>query len=249
MKKRRGLLYILIFLTVAVLVLLVFFLSPSASVDTPAIVLPDTSVNPVSETDSVPENEGRVIAVTPGTVQAAISTLSRAGSYSRTITVESFWSGGSSSRTIGVWVNGSDAKFLISNGHTVKNVLISGDELWIWYSDSPDVYIGPASDSAADEYQGLLTYEDILNLDPASITDAGYTEYSGERCIYVEYSDGVLGYVSHIWVSVDTGLLMGSQTMDGDTLIYRMSSSTPDISTPDESVFQRPDVTSGTSRP
>ena len=33
---------------------------------------------------------------------------------------------------------------------------------------------------------------------------------------------------------------MGAETYDGDTLVYRMSSSEPNLATPDESVFAMP---------
>lgn len=241
-KTPKAALYVMVVLMAAALAYLVLRLSPNASVDTPAVILP----TPAAESDSRPNGaaapENRVIAVTPETVQTAVGMLSRAGSYSRMIIAETFWTGGSALRSINVAVSGERARLTVSDSRGVKNVLISGDELWIWYPDSSRVYTGPAGGSAADEYQGLLTYEDILRLDPASITDAGYVDYNGDNCIFAEYTDGELGYVSRFWVSVNTGLLMGSETIDGDMLIYRMSSSVPDISTPDESVFDPPVV-------
>lgn len=239
-KTRRAALYVLIVLMAAALVYLVLLLSPTASVDTPAVILPSPAAESDAPPDAAAEPEKRVVAVTPETVQTAVGMLARAGSYSRMIIAETFWTGGSAVRSINVAVSGERARLTVSDSHGVKNVLISGDELWIWYPDSDRVYSGPAGGSAADEYQSLLTYEDILRLDPASITDAGYMDYNGDNCIYAEYTDGELGYVSRFWVSVNTGLLMGSETRDGETLVYRMSSSVPDISTPDESVFDPP---------
>ncbi len=241
-RPRKAALYALIVLLAAALVYLVLRLSPTASVDTAEVILP----TPAAEADERPggtaEAQSRVIAVTPETVQAAVGMLSRAGSYSRMIIAETFWTGGSAVRSINVSVSGERARLTISDSGGVKNVLISGETLWIWYSDSGKIYTGPAGGSAADEYQSLLTYEDLLQLDPKSITDAGYTDYNGESCIYAEYTSGELGYVSRFWVSVKSGLLMGSETRDGDRLVYRMDSSVPDISTPDESVFQPPEA-------
>lgn len=241
-KTPRAALYVLIAVLAAALVYLVLRLSPNASVDTPAVILPSPAAESDNQPDSAAGPENRVIDVTPETVQAAVGMLSRAGSYSRMIIAETFWNGGSAVRSINVAVSGDRARLTVSDQRGVKNVLISGDEMWIWYPDSKTVYAGPAGDSAADEYQSLLTYEDILRIDPASITDAGYMDYNGDNCIYAEYVDGELGYVSRFWVSVTTGLLMGGETRDGETLVYRMSSSPPDISTPDESVFVPPTV-------
>ncbi len=238
--SRRTLLYALIVLLAAGLVYLVFRLSPNASVDTAAVILPTPAAGIDDSPGGAVGAENRVISVTPETVQAAVGMLSRAGSYSRMIMVETFWTGGSAVRNINVSVNGERARLTVSDSHSIKNVLISGGELWIWYADSDGVYHGPADGSAADEYQSLLTYEDILQLDPASITDAGYMDYDGENCIFAEYAAGELDYVSRFWVSVDTGLLMGSETYDGGQLIYRMKSSVPDVSTPDESVITPP---------
>lgn len=237
---RKALLYALIALLAAGLVYLVLRLSPTASVDTAAVILPTPAAGIDEAPGGTAQSENRVISVTPETVQAAVGMLSRAGSYSRMINVETFWTGGSAVRLINVSVNGERARLTVSDSRGVKNVLISGGELWIWYPDSNSVYHGPAGASDADEYQGLLTYEDILQLDPASISDAGYTDYNGENCIFAEYAGGELGYVSRFWISVDTGLLMGSETYDGEQLVYRMSSSVPDVSTPDESVFTPP---------
>lgn len=237
---RRTAIYALMVLLAAALVYFALVLSPNASVDTPAVILPNPTAGSDAPSDSSAESENRVIAVTPETVQTAVGMLTRAGSYSRMIIAETFWTGGSAVRSINVAVSGDRARLTVSDSHGVKNLLISGDELWIWYPDSDNIYNGPAGGSAADEYQSLLTYEDILRLDPASITDAGYMDYNGDNCIYAEYADGELGYVSRFWVSVNTGLLMGSETLDGEVLVYRMSSSVPDISTPDEKVFEPP---------
>jgi hypothetical protein len=221
------------------LVVLAFRLSPGFSVDTPAVVLPQPTA--AGEGGSAGEgDESRVVSVTPETVQAVVARLSRAVSYNRTVTVESFYSGGSRVRSIGVWVSGERTRLVVSSEQSVKNVLITGDKAQIWYSDSNAVYVGQANSSAADEYQSILTYEELLLLDSADISEAGYEEYGGEDCIYVRYTRGAFGYDCRCWISVSTGLLMGSEVYDGDSLIYRMSSSKPDISTPDESVFAAP---------
>lgn len=241
-KPRRAAIYALIVLLAAVLVYLVLRLYPTASVNTPAVILPTPAAESGEQPGGSAGSENRVIAVTPETVQSAVGMLSRAGSYSRRIIAETFWDGGSAVRTINVSVSGERARLTISDSRGVKNVLISGGELWIWYPDSDKVYNGPAGSVDADEYQSLLTYEDIMSIDPKSITDAGYMDYGGESCIYAEYASGELGYVSRFWISVNTGLLMGSETRDGEQLVYSMSSSVPDISTPDESVFDPPSV-------
>lgn len=243
---KRGLsFYILIALALAVLAVLIFMLAPGSAPETPAVHLspppaPDSALSP----SSAPEAAARVIEVTPDTVQTAISTLSRADSYSRALTVQDFWSGGSSTTEIGVWVRGDFTRVTLRDSarDTVKNILIKGDEKWIWYSDSALVWHGKAREGDADAYQTLLTYEDVLALDKEAITGAGYADYNGENCIYVRYGGGPLGYENLCYISDRTGLLMGVETYDGDVLVYAMRSGTPDISTPDESIFAEPDA-------
>lgn len=241
MKLRRAAIYIAIAAALALILVMVLRMAPSTSVDTPAVILPTAPLPSESVRPETSPDGEKTVDVTPETVQAAIATLTRADSYSRTVRVETFWPGGSSVTETDVWVRASSARLLISGGKSEKNVLIRGDELWIWYSDSADIYRGPADGAAADEYQMLLTYEGILDLPVSAMTDAGYTEYSGEKCIYAEFVSGELGYTYSCWVSIDTGLLMGAYVCDTDgTLIYSMTSSRPDISTPDESIFAVP---------
>lgn len=241
MKARRVILGLFVFLLIAALLWMLYRFSPSAKVDTAQVLLP-TPVPSLSPEESQSGGEGQVqlVSVTPDTVQAVIGTLSRADSYARTLVFESFWQGGSSARSIDVWVRGDNARFTVKQKNQSKNVLLLGSELWIWYADSGEVYRGLASERAADEYQALLTYEDVLRLDKEAISEAGYTDFAGENCIYVCYTDGELGYESYVWISENTGLLMGSETYEGDRLVYRVSSSPADISTPDDEVFVHP---------
>ena len=66
------------------------------------VVLPDTST---SAGDSAERPSGgsaiQVVEVTPETVQAAIATLHRPAAYSRSMTVEYLWNGGSNTAEIG----------------------------------------------------------------------------------------------------------------------------------------------------
>ena len=79
-----------------------------------------------------------------------------------------------------------------------------------------------------------------MNISPRLITDAGYVDYNGTRCIYVEYTDELLGYSHRVYVAVSTGLVMGDETYDGEVLIYNQSSSEPEIITPEDEVFEKP---------
>lgn len=242
MKKKHGVFFtVLIVLALAAAAGLVWLLAPGTNPETPPVLLPTPPV--VSGASSDPAEDpaaDREIAVTPATVQTVIATLSRPGSYARTLYTELFWSGGSRTVELDVWVRGENTRVVIRGGDEEKNILLRSDGTWIWYSDAAGAYRGPARSGESDAWQTLLRYEDLLSADPADITDAGYTDYGGERCIFARWRSGELGYESLCYVSVDTGLLMGLQTYDGDILIYSMHSSAPDISTPEDAIFAPP---------
>ena len=243
MKKRGVSFYILIVLALLAVAALAFLLAPGRQASTPAVLLPTVPPQDISA-PVTPETaaDAEVIAVSPETVQTAISTLRRIDSYTRTLEIRDFWTDGSRRRSIAVWSKGDRLRLRISAGNSdiQEELLIIGDEKWIWYSDSDAVWHGDVLPGEADAWQTLLTYEDVLEAPAEDILDAGYTVFSGVSCIYVRWRFGTLGYESECFIDPATGLLMGERCYDGKTLIYSMDSSAPDVTTPDESVFALP---------
>lgn len=235
--------YILIVLALAALGVLIWLLAPGSAPDTPPVHLSPAAA---PEEDAVQPTAmpaaGTVLEVTPETVQAVIAAISRADSYFRTLTVQNFWNGGNATAEIDVWVRGEEARLTIRGGGAAreKNILIRGGEEWLWYTGSGSVWHGAARPGDTDVWQTIPTYEDVLALDPADILDAGYLDYNGEGCVFVRVSGGALDYESLYYISDSSGLLMGAEIYDGRFLVYAMRSSQPDISTPDESLFQAP---------
>ena len=242
MKQRGASFYILFVLALLAVGALVYLLAPGRQISTPAVTLP----TPPAAEPSAPVTPGSapddaLIAVTPETVQTVIATLRRIESYSRTLDVRDFWSGGSRSRSVSVWCRGDTLRLRIDSGDAAaENLLIKGDEFWLWYADSDALFHGSALPNDADRWQTLLTYERILDAPAADILDAGYTDFNGVSCIFVRWRSGSPGYVSECYIDTDTGLLMGERCYDGETLVYSMDSSAPDVTTPDDSVFALP---------
>ena len=225
--KRGIFFYVLIALAVLALAGLIWALAPGKTPETPAVVL---SLPPAPDSSALPSGEDpardAVIDITTETVQTAISTLRRAEGYSRRLTVQSFWTGGSSTTEIDAHIRGEDVRLTVREGGAeVKHILIKGGEAWIWYEGEAGVWHGSAKDGDADAYQTLLTYEDVLSLDESAILDAGYTVWQGENCLFVRYTAGELGYEHLCYISDATGLLMGilyllyRETGDRDFLI------------------------------
>jgi len=240
MKKQSTILYILTFIVLAAVLYLVFFAVPGAEIDTVPVILPVDSGE--EDESKEPESAPQLIEVTPDSVQTVIRTMNRANSYSRSICSESFWSGGDTRRNIDVWVTGDASKLEVSrpDGSDIMHILIADGEKTIWYSDSEGSFSGPAAEADADMYQALLSYERILDVDKKNIVDAGYEEYLGEMCIYVRYRSGELGYDNVCYVSLATGLVMGEESYDGDSLVIRVTSTVPELSQPDENIFRKP---------
>ncbi|MDR2356471.1 MAG: hypothetical protein LBD92_00070 [Oscillospiraceae bacterium] len=186
------------------------------------------------------------VDVTVDNIQDVIRMLRRPESYSRDIMAESFWRGGNAAYNIGVTVmDGVTAMHSSSGGGAVKNIVVTDDTLYIWYNGDAAPYAG-ARDSAgdarrtADEYQMLITYEDILSLDRGELTDAGYVEYAGALVLFAEFRSGALGYVTRCYVSPELGLIVAAEQYDGDTLIYKMTAGACSVGEQDERAFDLP---------
>lgn len=185
-----------------------------------------------------------VVAVTPETVQAAIETLDRPEQYSRTVTVEQFWSGGSGIYETAVTVSGDWTRTdrTLPDGR-VRHAVTNGETTYIWYNEENAVYTAPAGGVSADHEQTIPTYEDILDLPISEITTADYRTVSDVNCIYVETGETVEGYALRYWVSVDTGLLVAAEKLLWGETIYRMGSLSVDQTPPSAANFTLPDGT------
>ncbi len=207
------------------------------------IVLPDPASAPDQSGDSPGFGDTlTVVEVTPETVQSAIETLKRPGSYRRTVTVEQLWSGGSGSYEVNVTASGPWTRTdrTMRDGR-VRHSITGEDTVYIWYNNEDTVYAAPAGDITADHEQPIPTYEEILNLETRAITAADYREASGISCIYVEAAEG--DYVLRYWVSVETGLLAAAEKLLDGEAVYRMASFTVDQAEPAAADFTLPDGT------
>ena len=240
MKKNKRLSQWIIwaFAAIALIVAAVIFIFFSQPQNIPSVILPTAQPTASLAPDDNDRN-GLELTVAPDTVQAVIKTLTRVENYQRTLMVSTFSSAKNSSSTLQVWAKGESFRIISQTNNEIKNILIDGDELWIWYDSQDEVFHGETFGSS-DEYQRIMTYEDFLLLDESVILDAGYESYNGEICIWAKYVTSPFNYTNLIRVSVTSGLLMSTETYSGDTLIYSMSSDLPDISTPDDNVFMVP---------
>ena len=190
------------------------------------------------------------VEVTRDTIQAVISTLSRPSTYSRDVVVENFWSGGRAEYIINVYVkNGITSLRTTTPLGIDKRIVVTNDTLYIWYRGDRDFYAGIIDSTGdehrkADEWQMLVTFEDILELDKNYIVDAGYTEYEGEDCVYAVYLSPLLGYSRTYYVSLEIGLVIAAEEYDETgELIYSMTAGESFVGDIDSAMFTLPDGT------
>ena len=124
-KRSKFIIILLLVLTAAVIVWALFGMDQG--VETPPVELP--TAEPTDGSSGPGGGEEDVVSLTPDTVQAVISMLTRADSYSRTVTVEDFWDGGSSSTELKVWEDHGRSLIRVERDGYVRNILISGGKL------------------------------------------------------------------------------------------------------------------------
>ena len=226
----------------------VMLLTPFLRRDYDAIPLPDISASSFTAGDAEPDMLTR-IEVTRENIQPVISTLSRPETYSRDVIIESCWEGGKTVYNINVSVAGGVTSLsTLSSSGIEKNIIVTPDFLYIWYRGDRTPFTGSNDSSGddyanADEYQMLITYEDVIRLDRNYILDAGYTEYGDEECVYAEYLQPKLGYTMKCYISIELGLITGAEEYDAaGTLTYRMSAGEC-VFDVDASAFMLPDGT------
>lgn len=239
--KNRSI-YAAVLVALALLVLIWAIFGRNSSEQDIVVALPTAAATDAAPSES--EESAESVEISPRTVQAAISTLSRAASYSRSVTVSRYWSGGESATELSVWVDGNRTRIRIPSDTDARNILVDGEALYIWYDSVPDaMYSGTVTEeNEADQYLSSLTYEDLLSLPVTDIFAARYEACEGENCIYVEYDSGALDYTNCVYISVATGLLMSAETYDANGLTYSMKSSAVELTTPDESMFALPSI-------
>ena len=216
--------------------------------DTPEVALPSVDLTQSENgSGSQPDLSGaeKTVSVTPQTVQNVIATLERTDSYYRELTMEQFWPGGSSTSTVQTWVDQQwcHSYQQLPNG-AGRHDFIVDDTVYYWYDDSSHFESAPADEFSADLAQRLPTYETVLDLNPSSITAAGYVLKNDLPCIYVETSQEDLSAQSRYWVSVDSGLLVCAELSRDGEVFYRVTAAdTMQSPCPVSAPFRLPDGT------
>lgn len=224
-EKSRVKFIVLIALILAAAIVYSFSISHFQETPEVGLAQPEPSQTPGPSGQELPDSTV-LVEVTPDTVQNVIRTLDRYTSYRRDIRIE-YLSGGQviSTLTASVAVDGGWTRCDVTEqSGRVEHTIVGEDGRWLWYDSDPDCVKLPAGQDASDLAQRLPTYEDVLALDREGITAAAYEILEGLPCVYVEVFQKELGYQERFWVSVESGLLVASETIKDGEPVYRMSS-------------------------
>ncbi len=184
------------------------------------------------------------LKVTPENVQAVVSTLKRPESFSQDIVIESFWSDDKSKYEVSTWSKKGAVRTSLKalKSKYKKETIVTQDKLYLWYDGESSYFTGkPGDEIAADDYQMIPTYEDVLSINKTDILEAGFEKKNDEPCIFVRAHTGELGYIDIYYISVSTGLLFAAETYDGETLIYSMAAANVSLNMPPDDKFVLPD--------
>ena len=216
------------------------------ALNTPEVVLPDSSAVPGDPAGSGSSwEQDQPVSVTPETAPAVVATLARPDSYYRELTVATFWEGGSSTTQVQVWADGgwTHSRQVRPSG-VIRHDLTGADTLYYWYEGSARYETAPADERSSDLAQHIPTYETVTSLSPREITAAGYELRGDLPCIFVEVQPEDSRLVYQYWISVDSGLLVSAETLEDGALAYRMTAYAPvQAPCPADAQFQLPDGT------
>jgi hypothetical protein len=242
MKGGQRYLWLLAAVAVAVVIATMLLYIGLNRQETAQVLLPSPAASG-SPSDGPEDFSGsiRKIEVNPETVRAVLAYLPRTDSYGRRLSVETFWGEGSGVTSLFVWRLGGSERITVGEGLSSQNILLQNGTVYVWYDDPSRAYSGRAASDDADRWQRIYSYEAQLS-EEIDITEAGYTAYNGEPCVFAAFKSPAFGYDCKLYVSVRSGLLLGSETYEGDKPVLRMSSSDLDTTPPDSSIFAAPSM-------
>ncbi len=229
----------------ALLVMIVLLFLPGASNSDGSVVLPDREALSV---DTIPgvsaENSRKISTVAVGTENVAqvVDTLSRPSEYSATNTVTYHYSEGKSTVfTVELWALEDKSKSVTSSPTLTEreSILLTAQSAYFWGEDG-NFFKGSKGDFTADDLSRVPTYEDIVTKSAEQILAAQIVDRQGEQCIFVQTSDPLTGYVENWYISVKTGLLLYTQSVDANQIVFESEMTAFSADAPAPDVFLLP---------
>lgn len=228
-----------------------FYLSTSAyRTDGAGIVLPgEASAEPVViAPDDIVTGQPMPIEITPENVQRVIATLKRPTGYVCTTENRLFYDGQSTTLRREQMVLGDLCRTDEQNavGATLRTTLRKGTTLYAWENGDDTYYVGNTGHFTNDSSAMMPTYETVLELPQAQITDTGLENISYEPCVRVGFEDEA--YRCVYYISTVSGLLVRADFYKEDTLVRQCEISALSNTAPEKGVFLLPDGREATER-
>ena len=224
MKKRKT--GVMVFLSVAAICLIyaAFMILPTLSREKNTITLPPAQSEQPSFSEDEPNSSPRPstsAGITPENVQQIVAVMERSLNYWQTFTLTT----PAGQREIEVFRRGDTFRVTVSGEKSVKNTVISQNDIYIWYDSQGEIYRGVlGSDFTADDEMHIPTYETLINEDTAFITSADYTTLfeTREPCITAQ-TRRATGRVETYWISTVTGLLIKYEVQENGKTVYSLT--------------------------
>ncbi len=208
---------------------------------------PGENSTPVDSGDGLgSESDGLVyISLDETNFSYALETIDKPESYSSSYTVELFWLGGSETYSVSSFVRGELIHVSAAGSSYTKDVILSDENYYIWYSDDSALIKGGRGEllrrrEIEDAVLMSGSYRNLSELPPENILKAEYSPFGSEYCIHISANEGSLGYRHEYYISLDTGLLLLNEVYDDNSLVYRLTLSGAKLSAPDDSCFLLP---------
>lgn len=231
------LVWIVVVVGLTLIFLIALFALSQRSTDS-TILLPDRVQEAAPVSPGKTSGEDLFVQVSADNVLSVIKTLHRPAAYHQTSTLVLNADDAQLVRQADVWTNGVFMRADISDPFQTVSYLTDGTEAYIWYHDENlPVRIPLDGTMNCDDMVGLLTYETLLETDPAELFYAEHTVLSDPyvQCVYVSTvrDDRETRY----WIDLNTGLLYMAEISENGEQIYFIEQSTLELLAEDDAAF------------
>ncbi|MDL2273520.1 hypothetical protein LJC34_03120 [Oscillospiraceae bacterium OttesenSCG-928-G22] len=248
-QRRMTVLAVLAAAILTVAIISSFFLTSALASKSPPIVLPpEPSPGASGGTfgEGLPSNAPTppvFLELTRENVKSVVETMSRPAAYTARYSVTTFWTGGAKTRAYTVSARDGAVKIVYADaaGNPSEHFLYYEGRVYIWNEGSRLVYEGSADIVSSDDAVGIPTYESLLSTDDDDIRSAGYATHGGDAALLAETGDSDSEYRTLYYVSLESGLLLESQTYSGETLVRNAVQISLSLDAPDAETFDLPD--------
>ncbi len=229
-KNWKPLLIAAVAAVAVVALLLVLFFSGGQSAAEQTIVLPEPSAAEKPPQSQPEPPSAQLYEITRENVQSVLEkSVARPASYHQSMQLSILAGSAQRTQSVELWVEGSLIRAQITDAFETKTILANADTLYLWYDDEAPITLARSESMGADALAGIPSYESILALSAAQITQAAFVTLTEPEadCIYVSAQEEQLQ--QEYWVSLESGLLCKQMMLCEGELVYLMEQTALEI--------------------